>query len=63
MKTTARVLVVLFVLVLAASAQAAQLAKVEVLFMNHGPLRATLNNLRTLFARYEGKIAFQIFAD
>ena len=56
MKTAARLLAVLFLLVLVAPAQAEQPAKVEVLFMNHGPLRATLNNLRTLFAKYEGKI-------
>lgn len=56
MKTTIRLLAVLFILLLAAPAHAAQPAKVEVLFMNHGPLHSTISNIRTLFAKYEGKI-------
>ena len=56
MKTAIRVFAVLFVLFLAVPVQAAKPVKVDVLYMNHGPLRSTLNNLRTVFAKYEGKI-------
>ena len=56
MKTFVHIFVVLFVLFLAVPAQAAEPVKVDVLYMNHGPLRSTLNNLRTVFAKYESKI-------
>lgn len=56
MKKAVYLLATLFVLFLAVPSYAAQPAKVEVLFMNHGPLRSTINNIRTVFAKYEGKI-------
>ena len=56
MKAAVHALAVIFVLFLAATAQAAEPVNVDVLYMNHGPLRPTLNNLRTMFARYEGQI-------
>jgi hypothetical protein len=56
MKTAFRFLAVLFVLLLAVPAQAAEPIKMEVLFMNHGPLRSTINNIRTIAAKYEGKV-------
>jgi hypothetical protein len=31
--------------------------KVEVLFMNHGPLQASLEEIRNVFSQYKGKIA------
>jgi hypothetical protein len=36
---------------------AAKEVKVEVLYMNHGPLLSTLNDIKALFAKYGGKIA------
>ena len=38
------------------AAVAAEPVSVEVLYMNHGPLRSTINNLKQLFAQYDGKI-------
>jgi hypothetical protein len=31
--------------------------RIDVLFMNHGPMRPTLRDLKDLFSRYAGKIA------
>jgi hypothetical protein len=31
--------------------------KVEVLYMNHGPLQASLQEMRNVFSQYKGKIA------
>lgn len=56
MKTAIRLFVLFFIFCMAAPVQAAEPVKVEVLFMNHGPLRATINNMRTVFAKYEGKV-------
>jgi hypothetical protein len=56
MKTAFRFLAVLFVLLLAVPAQAAEPIKVEVLFMNHGPLRSTIRNIQAIAAKYEGKV-------
>jgi hypothetical protein len=36
---------------------AAKEIKVEVLYMNHGPLQASLQQIRDIFSRYESKIA------
>ena len=36
---------------------AAKEVKVEVLYMNHGPLLSTLNEIKALFEKYGGKIA------
>ncbi len=30
--------------------------KVEILYMNHGPLRPTIRNLQELFGHYQGKV-------
>jgi ABC-type glycerol-3-phosphate transport system substrate-binding protein len=56
MKKAAPLLAALFVFLIAASAPAAGPAKVEILFMNHGPLRSTIENIRDIAAKYEGKI-------
>ncbi len=37
-------------------AAAAGTVTVEILYMNHGPLRPTIRDLRGLFARYQGKV-------
>jgi len=31
--------------------------KVEVLYMNHGPLQASLQEIRNVFSQYKGKIS------
>jgi hypothetical protein len=49
------VVLVLFSVPFAVSA--AKEVKVEVLYMNHGPLLSTLNEIKALFAKYDGKIA------
>jgi hypothetical protein len=36
--------------------QAKQPVKVEILFMNHGPMQPTIRNLKALFSRYSGKV-------
>ena len=38
------------------AAVAAEPVSVEVLYMNHGPLRSTINSMKELFATYGGKI-------
>lgn len=57
MKTVRLLLALLFVFTLAMPSQATEQVKVDVLFMNHGPLRTTLNNMQSVFAKYEGKIS------
>ena len=57
MKSLLRGLFLFFVFCFATSVLAIQPVKVEVLFMNHGPLRATINNMQTLFAKYENKVS------
>jgi hypothetical protein len=39
-----------------ATALSAKPVKIEVLYMNHGPLRPTLQEIKTLFAQYGEKI-------
>ena len=36
---------------------AAKPVKVEVLYMNHGPLQASLQEIRNVFSQYKGKIS------
>ncbi len=36
---------------------AVQQVKVEVLYMNHGPLQPTLEQVKQVFAKYQGKIS------
>jgi hypothetical protein len=40
-----------------ATALSAKPVKIEILFMNHGPLQPTLKDLRTLFTQYGKKIS------
>ena len=47
----------LFSSVYTASAYAAKTAKVEVLYMNHGPLMDTLDKMKGVFAGYGDKIS------
>ena len=37
-------------------AGASEPIKVEILYMNHGPLRPTIRNLQELFGHYQGKV-------
>jgi hypothetical protein len=48
----------LFLLVMMGPVQAgaSEMVKIEVLYMNHGPLRPTIRNLQELFGHYKGKI-------
>lgn len=43
-------------LVLPGLAKASGPAVIDVLFMNHGPLRPTLNNMKDLFATYDDRL-------
>lgn len=54
-------LVVLVVFSVPFTALAAKEVKVEVLYMNHGPLLSTLNEIKTLFAKYGKQIAVSWF--
>ena len=56
-KTILSCLVVLVLFSVPFTVFAAKEVKVEVLYMNHGPLLDTLNEIKTLFAKYGGKIA------
>jgi hypothetical protein len=56
-KTILSCLAVLVLFSVPFTAIAAKEVKVEVLFMNHGPLLSTLNDIKALFAKYGGKIA------
>ena len=46
----------LFLMFLGTPSFAAQPAEVDILFMNHGPLRATVKELRAVLANHEGKV-------
>jgi len=59
MKTVFRLLAVLCVLFLAVPAQAAEPVTMEVLYMNHGPLRSTIRNIQAIAAKYEGKVTVE----
>jgi hypothetical protein len=48
---------VLTVLCLGGKIQAASPVKLDVLYMNHGPLRDTLNKMKDIFAGYGDKVA------
>ena len=37
-------------------AGASEPVRVEILYMNHGPLRPTIRNLQELFSHYQGKV-------
>jgi hypothetical protein len=56
-KTILSCLAVLVLFSVPFTAIAAKEVKVEVLFMNHGPLLSTLNDIKALFTKYGGKIA------
>jgi hypothetical protein len=49
-------LVVLAVLSLSGSAYATKPTKVEVLYMNHGPLLSTVNQIKNVFSQYGDKL-------
>jgi hypothetical protein len=49
--------IVLFSSIYIASAYAAKTAKVEVLYMNHGPLMDTLDRMREVFSGYGDRIS------
>ena len=49
--------VVMVLLSIPLTSFAAKEVKVEVLYMNHGPLQSTLQEVRNLFGKYEKKIA------
>ena len=57
MKNILIILVVLFAMLLPGAAGAAATVEVEILYMNHGPLKPTLDKLKGLFAGYGEKIA------
>jgi hypothetical protein len=50
-------MLIIFLLSLSVNGYPAKLIKVDVLFMNHGPLMGTINKMKALFARYDGKIS------
>ena len=56
-RTILSCLVVLVLFSIPFTVSAAKEVKVEVLYMNHGPLLSTLNDIKALFAKYGGKIA------
>jgi hypothetical protein len=47
----------LFVLCFTATVHAANPVKIDVLYMNHGPLMDTLNKMKTMFSGYGNKLA------
>lgn len=51
------ILVVVLSLVLPGVAKASDPVAVDVLFMNHGPLRPTLDQLKDVFAKYGDKLS------
>jgi hypothetical protein len=60
-KTILSCLVVLALFSIPFSLFAANEVKVEVLYMNHGPLRPSLQQIRDIFSKYENKIAVSWF--
>lgn len=43
------------------AARSAASVKLEILYMNHGPLQPTIRNLKDLLAEYHGKVMVQWF--
>jgi len=56
MKKTLAFFCLLALIWLPTAALSAKPVKIEILFMNHGPLQPTLQEIRTLFAQYGKKI-------
>ena len=56
MKKIALVCFLFVLMVIPSMALAAKSVSVEILFMNHGPLQPTLQELKTVFAKYEKKV-------
>jgi hypothetical protein len=50
-------LVVLVLFSIPLTASAAKEVKVEVLYMNHGPLQSSLQQIKNIFSQYDGKVA------
>jgi hypothetical protein len=49
-------LLILAFLTVSFNVHAATPTKIEVLYMNHGPLRGTINNMKSLFSQYGDKV-------
>ena len=56
-KIVAFLFVLLVLFCVPAVALSGKTVRIDVLYMNHGPLLSTLNEIKTLFAKYGGKIA------
>lgn len=58
MKKTVAISTLIFLMLgLCLNVYAAKETKIEVLFMNHGPLMDTVNKMKSLFSRYGNKLA------
>ena len=55
-KTVLSLALILIVLFLAPSSQAANVPSVEVLYMNHGPMQPVIKHLKETFSKFDGKI-------
>lgn len=55
-KTVVCCLLVLITLCFATTGRAANVASVEVLYMNHGPMQPVVKQLKETFSKYAGKI-------
>jgi hypothetical protein len=60
-KTAITFLIILAVFSLSLSLYAAKPIKVEVLYMNHGPLQSTLRQIKNIFSRYGDKLTVSWF--
>jgi hypothetical protein len=56
MKKTALLLALLFTVFIYANAYSAEQVRVEVLYMNHGPLMDTIANMKKVFSSYGNRI-------
>jgi hypothetical protein len=56
MKKIVLALVAMLILTISVSAYSAEQVKVEVLYMNHGPLQNTIGQLKKIFASYGSKL-------
>jgi hypothetical protein len=56
-KTVSACFLVLMIFVLSQAAFAARQTKVEVLYMNHGPLQDTLGDMKSVFSGFGNKIS------
>ena len=56
-RITASCLVVMVLCFIPLTGFAAKEVKVEVLYMNHGPLQSSLQQIKNIFSQYDGKVA------